>query len=145
MKWLTAGVCGVALLWLAGCTGQERIEIRVDGARATVELARTPEQRARELMQRYQLDEGEGMLLVYPRPQTISLWMKDVPIPLDAAFFDEQGALVNIRSMIPDGGKRVYYSQASALYALEMKQGWFARQGIGVGARLHLPRVIRAQ
>ena len=71
--------------------------------------------------------------------------MKNVLIPLDVAFFDHNGVLLNVHNMVPDGGKRMYYSKGQALYALEMNRGWFKRQGIIVGAKLVLPRKIKAK
>jgi len=143
------GFCLVLLSLLAmlfsGCEGMERVRVQVGPAEARVELATTPEQRKKGLMKRYQLGADEGMLLVYPKPDRLAIWMRDVPIPLDVGFFDQDGVLLNIRTMAPDGGKRIYHSVAPALYALEMKGGWYERKGIAIGARLKLPRAIKAR
>ena len=88
------------------------------------------------------LEEDHGMLLVFPREKELKIWMLNTPLPLDVGFFDRHGVLINSLSMEPDGGAVVHHSDAPALFALEMNQGWFKRNGIGKGARLNLPHAI---
>lgn len=133
-------------LWsLSGCDGRERIAIEVGQVRAMVELASTAEERRRGLMGRTGLGRDQGMLMVYPSPGNLDIWMLNTNIPLDVGFFDTQGRLVNHRSMWPDGGKKIHTSLGPSLYALEMNMGWFERHGLKPGVKLRLPYPIRAR
>jgi len=61
--------------------------------------------------------------------------MKDTPLPLSAAFFDEAGLLVDVIDLEPFNTE-IRCSKRSARYALEMNQGWFDERGVELGARL---------
>ena len=141
--------CRLALLlclvcWLAACDDSERLHIRVGDSEALVEIANTPDARRQGLMHRRQLGENEGMLFVFPGERVLQMWMLNTLIPLDAGFFDADGVLLNHLTMQPDGGRRIHRSAAPARYVLEMNSGWFRRAGIEPGAKLQLPRTIRA-
>ena len=110
-------------------------ELRIGEHLIRVEVADTPEARKRGLMGRREMAENRGMLLVYPRPGRLRLWMLNTPLPLSAAFIDERGVILNIASMEPlllD----IHQSKGAAKYALEMRRGWFAERGIGPGDRV---------
>jgi len=47
------------------------------------------------------LPENRGMLFVYPESQPLVFWMKNTRIPLDIAFADEYGVIVDIQQMEP--------------------------------------------
>ena len=63
------------------------------------------------------------------------------PGPLSIAFIDADGRILNIEDMRPQT-EETHWSKGPALYALEMKKGWFAERGIGPGAAVAgIPRV----
>jgi len=98
-------------------------------------LAQTPEQREIGLMFRATMAANEGMLFTFERPAQQCFWMKNTLIPLDAAFVDDGGAIVNIEHMKPqtlDG----HCSEKPVRYVLEMNDGWFAKRGIKPGFKL---------
>ena len=129
-------------LLLVSCGDDRYVVVDVDGVEARVEVAATSDTRRQGLMGRQMLEEDHGMLLVFPREKELKIWMLNTPLPLDVGFFDRHGVLINSLSMKPDGGAVVHHSDAPALFALEMNQGWFKRNGIGKGARLNLPHAI---
>lgn len=100
-----------------------------------VEIADTYESRARGLMGRKELAEGNGMLFVYDRARRLAFWMKDTLIPLSIGFFDENRTLIKILDMEPPIGNELikYRSTAPARYALEVPQGWFEKHKIQIG------------
>jgi len=106
--------------------------LTIGGHRLTVEIAATPEQRATGLMNRFSLPTDHGMLFVFEAPQPLSFWMKDTYVPLSIAFVDTRGRIVNIEDMRPQD-ESPHFSKGLALYAIEMRQGWFAAKGIGAG------------
>jgi len=136
----------LVVLWpLSACNEKERIAIEVGQVRAMVELASNPEARRQGLMGRTRLGQNQGMLMVYPSPEILDIWMLNTNIPLDVGFFDVQGRLINTVSMWPDGGRQIHSSRLPSLYALEMNMGWFERYGLKPGVKLKLPFPIQAR
>ena len=123
----------------------KKILIQVGKHTTKVELARTPEQRAKGLMYRTSLGVDEGMLFVFPYPRVVSFWMKNTLIPLDIAYFTAQKSLLEIKSMQPDNGTQTYFSSEPVLYALEMNLNWFSKKNIQKGVSLKLPYYISAE
>lgn len=101
--------------------------------KAMAEVAITPEQRAVGLMHRFSLKPDHGMLFVFERSEAQAFWMKNTFIPLSIAFIAADGRIVSIDDMKPQS-EESHYSKGPALYALEMRKGWFAERGIGPGA-----------
>lgn len=101
----------------------------------TVEIAATNAHRATGLMYRFSLAPESGMLFVFDAPRPLSFWMRNTYVPLSIAFIDAQGTILNIEDMAPKD-ERSTWSAGPALYALEMRRGWFGQKGIGPGARV---------
>jgi uncharacterized membrane protein (UPF0127 family) len=106
-----------------------------------VEAAVNAEQWQRGLMGRKTMPADNGMLFLFPSPQTTGFWMKDTLIPLSIAFMKRtQGQtyrVVRIFDMAPCtlGDKcPVFDPKASYDVALETNRGWFARHGVHVGS-----------
>ncbi len=112
-------------------------QIRLGREILTVEIADTYETRAKGLMGRTKLADGEGMLFVYEEADTLVFWMKNTLIPLSIAFFNTEKEILNILDMDPPKGKQLlkYRSRGPALYALEVPQGWFEKHGIKIGTK----------
>ncbi|GHG76279.1 hypothetical protein GCM10010919_31030 [Alishewanella longhuensis] len=100
-----------------------------------VQLAATPELRAKGLMFQQQADPG--MLLMYQQPQHISLWMRNTSMPLDVAFIDSYWRIHHIRQLEPFDETAVS-SEIAVIAALEMPRGWFAANNLAAGAQLTL-------
>lgn len=111
--------------------------IQVGGHPVTVEIADTPELRRRGLMHRDSLPEDHGMLFVYPESRILSFWMVNTRIPLDIAFIDRSGVIVDIQRMDPQSDEQ-HVSEREAMYALEMAAGWFEDHAVSVGDRVQL-------
>jgi len=101
------------------------------------EVARTAEQREQGLMYRESLEDGRGMLFVFQDSQVRSFWMKNTLIPLDIAYIDENLTVIDIQPMAPET-EDAHTSSGPAMFALEVPEGWFEREGIGVGAQARL-------
>ena len=115
-----------------GSAGLPTRTLTIGGHRLTVEVAATPETRATGLMNRFSLQPDHGMLFVFETPQPLSFWMKNTYVPLSIAFLDPRGRILNIEDMRPQD-ESTHWSKGFALYAIEMRQGWFASKGIGAG------------
>jgi uncharacterized membrane protein (UPF0127 family) len=116
------------------------VEIETDAGVVsfTVELARAEEERRRGLMFREQLAEDAGMLLVYEEPTRVGIWMKDTPLPLDVAFFDAGGRIVDIVELSPCEADPcpVYRPDLAYVGALEVNAGTLRRLGVAIGDRV---------
>ena len=95
----------------------------------TAEVATTPAQRQTGLMNRFSLKPDHGMLFVFEQSEPLSFWMRNTYIALSIAFINVDGTIVNIEDMQPQTDDP-HWSKGAALYALEMKKGWFAERGI---------------
>ncbi|HDP74256.1 MAG TPA: DUF192 domain-containing protein [Candidatus Woesearchaeota archaeon] len=104
-----------------------------------VELALTPEERARGLMYRESLDENKGMLFIFENKGEITFWMKNTLIPLDIIWLDESQNVVyiieNAQPCISDSCE-TYTSPHEALYVLELNAGKAREIGLRVGDRV---------
>ena len=85
------------------------------------------------MMHRQEMAIGDGMLFVFPGPMQQSFWMKDTHVPLDVAFVDEKGMVLNIEKGVP-GSPRRMLSRGPAMYVLEVPMGWFGMKGLGPGS-----------
>lgn len=120
-----------------------RIPLEVGGRRVIAEVAADDETRSRGLMFRQRLAPDHGMLFVFPEAMQACFWMKNTPLPLSIAFIDSRGTIINLSDMQPQSLDS-HCPLAPALYALEMEQGWFARNGVRPGAQIRgLPRVVK--
>ncbi|GMU70573.1 MAG: DUF192 domain-containing protein [Burkholderiales bacterium] len=110
-------------------------KIRVGGHAVDAEVASTPPERQVGLMYRFSLPADRGMLFVFAEPQPLSFWMRNTYVPLSIAFIDAQGRILNIEDMAPRDETGVP-SRGLALYALEMRKGWFAERGVRPGTQV---------
>ena len=104
---------------------------QVCGETLILEVADTPEKRAKGLSKRDYLKTGHGMLFINPTTQVMKFWMKNTKIPLDIAFFDVDGQLINYKSMkVPENPTilSIYESKAPAKYAVETNIGFFSEE-----------------
>lgn len=99
-------------------------------------LAETPAQRAQGLMFVEDMDETEGMLFTYPRPASMTMWMKNTYIPLDMLFIRQDGTISSIAKRTePLSTKRVS-STEPVTTVLELNAGFTDRWTIKPGNRL---------
>jgi len=137
---LTMALAGAAS---AGCR-DDAVELRGDWgtARFRVELAETPEDRARGLMFVEEMAPGAGMLFVYDRPQPrIGFWMKNTLIPLDIVFLDPTGTVRTIQADAVPHDETVLDGGEGIQYVLEINGGTAAAMGIGPGTQLRHPAI----
>lgn len=116
-----------------------RVAVRTgDGAwvRLRVELATTPETQARGLMYRESLDDGEGMLFVFPDDRVRAFWMKNTYIPLDMLFIDADGVVVGVVHQAEPLTTDRRSVGLPSRYVLEVPGGWARSRGVDAGSRV---------
>jgi uncharacterized membrane protein (UPF0127 family) len=123
-----------SLIALAGLAhaSEPLLDLVVGDASVHAEYARSPAERERGLMERTEMGEDHGMLFRFDDFRRHCLWMKNTPLPLSAAFMDEQGRIVDIINLEPLS-TAIRCSREPARYALEVNQGWFEGNGIETG------------
>jgi uncharacterized membrane protein (UPF0127 family) len=127
-------IIGLATLLSAGLAAAAlpQARLQVNGHALEAEVASTREERRLGLMGREGLAKDAGMLFVFDEPRQHCFWMRDTPLPLSAAFLDEQGRVLNLVDMQPFD-EAEHCSAQPSLYGLEMEQGWFAEHGVAPG------------
>ncbi|PQO23480.1 hypothetical protein C2I36_07555 [Rhodobacteraceae bacterium WD3A24] len=125
---------------LAACRA-DAVELRGDWgqARFQVEIADTPETRARGLMHRESLPLGTGMLFIYDSPQSVSFWMRNTLIPLDMIFADATGVVRRVHHEAVPGDETPIPGGPGILAVLEINGGLAARIGIDAGSEMRHP------
>ncbi|PJE01512.1 MAG: hypothetical protein CK427_10725 [Leptospira sp.] len=120
----------------------DKMSVTLGKASLIVEIADTSSKRSIGLMHRKNLGKNEGMLFAFPSSDLQSFWMKNTLIPLSIGYFDENGILLEIYDMKPNQTDEIYNSKKKAIYALEVNQGWFKKNGILPGAVLIMEKSI---
>jgi uncharacterized membrane protein (UPF0127 family) len=104
-----------------------------------VEIADSDASRAKGLMMRTFLPQGQGMLFVWPEEAPRTMWMKDTFISLDMIFIDAQGKIVGIMTDAVPHDLSPLGTDRPARYVLEVPAGDAKRLGLAVGQTLDLP------
>jgi uncharacterized membrane protein (UPF0127 family) len=104
-----------------------------------VEIADTPERRARGLMFRRTLGPDHGMLFDYREEREVSMWMKNTYVPLDMLFVDGAGRIVHIVERTAPLSTVPISSTVPVWAVLEVPGGTVARLAIRRGDRVRHP------
>ena len=115
-----------------------RISATTQGTRCAI-LAQNAQQHGQGLMGRRDLGGYDGMLFVFATDTTTRFFMKDTPLPLTIAWFDNGGRFVGSADMEPCLDKAecpTYGAPAPFRYALEVPKGGLGSLGIRDGTVL---------
>ncbi len=102
-----------------------------------VEIADSPQEQARGLMFREQMDDNVGMLFEFPAPKIASIWMQNTPLPLDILFVRENGQIMKIVHGAKPHSKRSMSSEGIVAAVLELNAGITYQLGIQPGHIVH--------
>lgn len=97
------------------------------------EIAADDRSRMMGMMFRESMGKDDGMIFVFPFAHQTSFWMKNTTVPLDAAYIDPKGTILEIHKLMPLNESSVPASSDQIQYVLETPQGWFERNGVKVG------------
>jgi uncharacterized membrane protein (UPF0127 family) len=108
----------------------------------TVEIATDRTGWDKGLMGVKSLAADQGMAFVFPQPVTYGFWMKDTLIPLDIAFWDAHGHVVDVQHMVPCTADpcQIYYAAGAYSSAVETRGGGLAAAGVRSGDTVLLAR-----
>jgi uncharacterized membrane protein (UPF0127 family) len=99
----------------------------------TIEIADTPDEKARGLMFRRSLADDVGMLFPYEPPQEATMWMRNTYISLDMVFIRADGIVHRIEPGTEPFSERVIPSEGDVSAVLELKAGVANRIGLKAG------------
>jgi uncharacterized protein len=135
LLWACSLAVVIVLSGLASAQDLPTVQLNIKAHRLVAETAATTATRTVGLMHRFSLKPDHGMLFVFDAPQPLAFWMKNTYVPLSIAFIGADGRILNIEDMTPQT-ETTHPSRGLALYALEMKKGWFAERAIVAGDRV---------
>jgi uncharacterized protein len=143
------GVLAVSALSAGGARAEckeDSVELRGDwgSARFRVEIADTPETRARGLMFVQEMPQTAGMLFVFPDEAPRNFWMRNTYIPLDIIYFDAAGEWVSVQADAVPFDETGLPSEGPAQFVLEINGGLAERFGMGPGTQIRHPRIDQA-
>jgi len=118
----------------------QTMKLWVGAQELIAELALNDRQRMTGMMFRTNMAENEAMLFVFPVPYRASFYMKNTTVPLSAAYIDPDGTILEIHDLKPLEEKPVEAASDKIQYVLEVNQGWFERNKVGVGMVLRTER-----
>jgi uncharacterized protein len=135
---LVAASAGLAALAPAHAAGQATIEIvSKNGVHPfSVELATNDAERARGLMFRKSLPEGQGMLFDFKHEGPVSFWMHNTYISLDMIFIAGDGRIVHIAENAKPQSDDLIPSGGPVRAVLEVIAGTAQKLGIAPGDRV---------
>lgn len=118
-------------------TGSLVVETR-SGGKVTfaIEIAESDAEKAKGLMFRTQLSDGEGMLFPYGRDMDVTMWMRNTYIPLDMLFIRSDGVIHRIEARTEPHSERIIASQGPVMAVLEIAGGAAERLGIAAGDKV---------
>lgn len=102
----------------------------------SVEVATTDEERARGLMFRTSLPEGQGMLFDFAPEQPVTMWMKNTLIPLDMLFIRSDGRILRIAENTKTESEDIIPSGGPVRAVVELIAGSARKFGIAVGDKV---------
>lgn len=108
----------------------KEIVATISGNKVTLKVAANDDTKAKGLMGSDEPGDNDGMIFVYETPDILDFWMKNVEYDLDILFFDENSDLVDHITMDAYQGEsddelKLYKSKSPAMYAVELKAGWY--------------------
>ena len=110
------------------------IKVRIGSEELIAEIARKEVEIATGMMFRTNMLENEAMLFVFPRPAQRSFYMRNCVIPLSAAYISPSGEILQIVDLHPGDEIGMLSYSDNVQFVLEVRQNWFARHRIDVGA-----------
>lgn len=118
--------------------------ISIDDIPLNLQLALNQSEQAKGLMYRDSIPENHGMLFLFERPGPRAFWMRNTRIPLDLAYFDTNGCLLEIHKLYPYNENAVPSRSHEILIVVETNQGWFQRNNVKPGAKINLKALKQA-
>lgn len=122
----------------------KQTQIQVGSALVKIEIADTPQARAKGLGERESISSDSGMLFIFPESKKYQFWMKGMKFPLDIIFINNGSVvdfLKNVPSPVPnqkDSNLPRLQSTTAIDMVLEVNAGYIDANSINIGDSVSL-------
>lgn len=101
-----------------------------------IEIADDDSKREQGLMYRDKMEEGQGMLFIFPQEEQRSFWMLNTMLSLDIIFVNSKNEIVKIHRNTTPYAKTSYPSNEPAQYVVEVIAGFTEKYNINEKDRI---------
>jgi len=116
-----------------------KLNVTVNGFAIVADIASTGDQRSKGLAVKDHLQEHEGMLFVFSKPNEYQFWMYNMKFPIDIMWLDSDRKVVHIEHNLEPCGPEscpTYKPDENALYVLETVAGFAEKHRVTEGTAI---------
>ena len=117
-------------------------KISIESLFSKIEVVSNSQERKLGLMYRENLPYDNAMFFIWEYKKKQCMWMRNTYIPLNVAYLDSSGKILEIYDMVPLSDESVC-SKKRVRYALEVNLNWFEDNNILVGDVLDVSNLVK--
>lgn len=117
-------------------------KINIESLFSKIEVVSNSQERKLGLMYRENLPYDNAMFFIWEYKKRQCMWMRNTYIPLNVAYLDSSGKILEIYDMVPLSDESVC-SKKRVRYALEVNLNWFEDNNILVGDVLDISNLVK--
>ena len=117
-------------------------KISIESLFSKIEVVSNSQERKLGLMYRENLPYNNAMFFIWEYKKRQCMWMRNTYIPLNVAYLDSSGKILEIYDMVPLSDESVC-SKKRVRYALEVNLNWFEDNNILVGDVLDISNLVK--
>ena len=117
-------------------------KISIESLFSKIEVVSNSQERKLGLMYRENLPYDNAMFFIWEYKKRQCMWMRNTYIPLNVAYLDSSGKILEIYDMVPLSDESVC-SKKRVRYALEVNLNWFEDNNIIVGDVLDISNLVK--
>ena len=117
-------------------------KISIESLFSKIEVVSNSQERKLGLMYRENLPYDNAMFFIWEYKKRLCMWMRNTYIPLNVAYLDSSGKILEIYDMVPLSDESVC-SKKRVRYALEVNLNWFEDNNILVGDVLDISNLVK--
>ena len=117
-------------------------KISIESLFSKIEVVSNSQERKLGLMYRENLPYDNAMFFIWEYKKKQCMWMRNTYIPLNVAYIDSSGKILEIYDMVPLSDESVC-SKKRVRYALEVNLNWFEDNNILVGDVLDISNLVK--
>ena len=117
-------------------------KISIESLFSKIEVVSNSQERKLGLMHRENLPYDNAMFFIWEYKKRQCMWMRNTYIPLNVAYLDSSGKILEIYDMVPLSDESVC-SKKRVRYALEVNLNWFEDNNILVGDVLDISNLVK--
>ena len=117
-------------------------KISIESLFSKIEVVSNSQERKLGLMYRENLPYDNAMFFIWEYKKRQCMWMRNTYIPLNVAYLDSSGKILEIYDMVPLSDESVC-SKKRVRYDLEVNLNWFEDNNILVGNVLDISNLVK--